>query len=45
MKQIENQVQYRAIKDLHELEGNPRIIKKDQFERLKTSINACRTCK
>lgn len=38
MKQIENQVQYRAIKDLHELEGNPRIIKKDQFEKLKQSL-------
>lgn len=38
MKQTEHQVEYRAIKDLHELEGNPRIIKKDQFERLKKSI-------
>ena len=38
MKQIEHHVEYRAIKDLHELEGNPRIIKKDQFERLKQSI-------
>lgn len=32
------QVEYRAIKDLKELPGNPRIIKKDQFEKLKTSI-------
>ena len=38
MKQIENRVEYRALKDLHELEGNPRQIKKDQFERLKRSI-------
>ncbi|MEE0870124.1 MAG: ParB N-terminal domain-containing protein [Bacteroidaceae bacterium] len=32
------QVEYRPIKDLKELPGNPRIIKKDQFEKLKTSI-------
>lgn len=32
------QVEYRAIKDLKELPGNPRIIKKDQFEKLKQSI-------
>ena len=38
MKKIEHQVEYRPIADLHELEGNPRQIKKDQFERLKTSI-------
>ena len=38
MAEIKNRVEYRAIKDLHELQGNPRIIKKDQFERLKTSI-------
>lgn len=31
-------VEYRAIEDLHELEGNPRIIKKEQFEKLKQSI-------
>ena len=38
MSEVKNRVEYRAIKDLHELQGNPRIIKKDQFERLKTSI-------
>lgn len=38
MKQIENQVEYRPLKDLHELENNPRQIKKDQFEKLKQSI-------
>ena len=32
------QVEYRPIKDLKELPGNPRIIKKDQFEKLKQSI-------
>ena len=32
------QVEYRPIKDLKELSGNPRIIKKDQFEKLKQSI-------
>lgn len=31
-------IEYRPIAELHELEGNPRIIKKDQFEKLKTSI-------
>ena len=29
---------YRPIAEIHELEGNPRVIKKDQFEKLKTSI-------
>lgn len=38
MADIKNQVQYRPIKDLKELPGNPRIIKKDQFEKLKKSI-------
>lgn len=38
MAEIKNQVQYRPIKELKELSGNPRIIKKDQFEKLKTSI-------
>lgn len=33
------QVEYRAIADLKELPGNPRTIKKDQFEKLKQSIN------
>lgn len=33
-----HQVEYRPIKDLKELPGNPRTIKKDQFERLKQSI-------
>lgn len=32
------QVEYRAIADLKELPGNPRTIKKDQFEKLKKSI-------
>ena len=32
------QVEYRPIKDLKELPGNPRTIKKDQFEKLKQSI-------
>ena len=29
---------YRPVAEIHELEGNPRVIKKDQFEKLKTSI-------
>lgn len=33
-------VEYRALKDLKELPGNPRTIKKDQFEKLKASIKA-----
>lgn len=33
-----HQVEYRKLADLHELPGNPRTIKKDQFERLKKSI-------
>lgn len=32
------QVEYRPIKELKELPGNPRTIKKDQFEKLKESI-------
>lgn len=32
------QVQYRKLAELKELEGNPRIIKKDQFEKLKQSL-------
>ena len=32
------QVEYRAITELKELPGNPRTIKKDQFEKLKQSI-------
>lgn len=32
------QVKYRAVAVLKELPGNPRTIKKDQFEKLKTSI-------
>ena len=38
MKQIKNQVEYRPLKDLHELGNNPRQIKKEQFEKLKQSI-------
>ena len=30
---------YRKLSELHELPGNPRTIKKDQFEKLKKSIN------
>lgn len=33
-------VEYRPLSELHELEGNPRTIKKDQFEKLKASIKA-----
>lgn len=33
------QVEYRPIKDLKELPGNPRIIKKDQFEKLVARLN------
>ena len=32
------QVEYRPIAELRELPGNPRTIKKDQFEKLKVSI-------
>lgn len=32
------QVEYRAIAEIKELPGNPRTIKKDQFEKLKTSL-------
>lgn len=32
------QIEYRPLSELHELPGNPRTIKKDQFEKLKTSI-------
>ena len=32
------QVEYRNIAELHELPGNPRTIKKDQFEKLKKSL-------
>ena len=38
MKQTEHQVEYRKLSDLHELKGNPRTIKRDDFEKLKTSI-------
>ena len=38
MTKPKNVVEYRPLKELHELEGNPRTIKKDQFEKLKTSI-------
>lgn len=31
-------VEYRALKDLKELPGNPRTIKKDQFDKLKQSL-------
>ena len=35
---VKAQVQYRKLSELKELEGNPRIIKKDQFEKLKQSL-------
>ena len=38
MKEIEHKVEYRPIKDLRELPGNPRTISKSQFEKLKKSI-------
>lgn len=33
-----HKIEYRPVAEIHELEGNPRVIKKDQFEKLKTSI-------
>ncbi len=33
-----HEVIYRPLAELHELPGNPRTIKKDQFEKLKKSI-------
>ena len=39
MKTTTHQVEYRAISELNELEGNPRTIKKDDFERLKKSLH------
>lgn len=38
MKEIQNKVEYRKLSELKELENNPRIIKKEQFEKLKQSI-------
>lgn len=38
MKTPTHSITYRPIAEIHELEGNPRVIKKDQFEKLKTSI-------
>lgn len=38
MTQPKAQVIYRKLTELKELPGNPRIIKKDQFEKLKQSI-------
>ena len=38
MTQPKAQVVYRKLAELKELPGNPRIIKKDQFEKLKQSI-------
>jgi site-specific DNA-methyltransferase (adenine-specific) len=32
------QIEYKPLSELHELPGNPRTIKKDQFEKLKTSL-------
>lgn len=32
------QIEYKPLSDLHELPGNPRTIKKDQFEKLKKSL-------
>lgn len=33
------QIVYRSVDEINELEGNPRTISKDQFEKLKTSIS------
>ena len=38
MKTPTHNIVYRPIAEIHELKNNPRIIKKDQFEKLKTSI-------
>lgn len=38
MKKLENKAEYLPITALKKLENNPRQIKKDDFERLKTSI-------
>ncbi len=38
MKTPAHSIVYRPVTEIHELEGNPRVIKKDQFEKLKTSI-------
>lgn len=38
MKTPTHSIVYRPIVEIHELKNNPRIIKKDQFEKLKTSI-------
>lgn len=38
MTEIKNQVEYVPLDTLKELEGNPRTIKKDRFEKLKKSI-------
>lgn len=39
MKEPKAKVVYRPVNTLNELEGNPRVIKKDQFEKLKESIS------
>ena len=39
MKEPKAKVVYRPVNTLKELEGNPRVIKKEQFEKLKTSIS------
>ena len=38
MKQINNEVKYRILSDLNELEGNPRTITKDKMDKLVKSI-------
>ena len=38
MTEPKAQIVYRKVEDINELEGNPRTITKDQFEKLKTSI-------
>lgn len=38
MKQVQSKVVYRKLSELAELEGNPRTIKKEDFERLKQSL-------
>lgn len=38
MKKLENKAEYTPISELVKLENNPRVIKKADFEKLKTSI-------
>lgn len=40
MKKPATEIEYKATSEIKELPGNPRTIKKDQFEKLKASIKA-----